>query len=49
MNDTDKLIAAFKDAVECIEYALHSVAASIDAANPYEQDDEDHKETGGNE
>lgn len=49
MNDTDKLIAAFKEAAERIEYALHSVAASIDAANPYEQGDEDHKETGGNE
>ena len=46
MNDTDKLVAAFKEAAECIEYALHSVAASIDAANPYEQDEEDRKEAG---
>ena len=46
MNDTDRLIAAFKEAAECIEYALHSVAASIDAANPFEQADEDRKGTG---
>ena len=32
-TDTDVLIAALREMAESIEYALHSVAASIDAAS----------------
>ena len=32
-TDTDVLIAALREMADSIEYALHSVAASIDAAS----------------